>query len=284
MNFRKILEKLLDEIFPDWRDEFISYKDLKRLLKLLYPKMESSKDLVNDDNERPNKRHRLSDDQVDGGDAETEEMDDFVRLLEEEIKKFNRFFVDKEEDYIIRLKMLKDDVAEAENSTEKLMKVGRKMADFHGELILLENYSALNCIGLVKILKKYDKRSGYLLQLPFIQKVLHEPFASTELINKLAKECEIMIHSIFLWNNQLAPPEATEQKEGCSDQPVAQEETVKHLRVPEELAEIKCMENMYLRLTISVLQTLKQIRNGSSTINAFSFPPRQDSDLDEYSK
>ncbi|KAL0327424.1 UNVERIFIED_CONTAM: SPX domain-containing protein 2 [Sesamum angustifolium] len=275
MKFWKILRKLLDEIFPDWQDKFISYKDLKKQLKLISPVRESSKNLVDDDNERSNKRPRLGDDRMEV----TNEMKDFVKLLEGEIKKFNGFFVDKEEEYIIRFKLLKDDVAEAKDSKEEL-EVGRMLVDFHGEMILLENYSALNYTGLLKILKKYDKKSGDLIRLPFIQKVLQEPFFRTEVINKLVKECEIMIHRIFSRHEQLVPPEDTEQKEGCIDQPVAEEETEK-LRVPEELAEIKCMENMYLRLTISALRTLKEIRSGSSTVNMFSLPPMQGSEFDE---
>ncbi|KAL0447326.1 UNVERIFIED_CONTAM: SPX domain-containing protein 2 [Sesamum latifolium] len=284
MKFWKILRKLLDEIFPDWQDKFISYKDLKKQLKLISPVTKSSKNLVDDDNERSNKRPRLGDDRMEEGDEGkevTNEMKDFVKLLEGEIKKFNGFFVDKEEEYIIRFKLLKDDVAEAKDSKEELMKVGRMLVDFHGEMILLENYSALNYTGLLKILKKYDKRSGDLIRLPFIQKVLQEPFFRTEVINKLVKECEIMIHRIFSRHEQLAPPEDTEHKEGCIDQTVAEEETTEKLRVPEELAEIKCMENMYLRLTISALRTLKEIRSGSSTVNMFSLPPMQDGEFDE---
>ncbi|PIN21600.1 Protein involved in vacuolar polyphosphate accumulation, contains SPX domain [Handroanthus impetiginosus] len=282
MKFWKILRNLLDEIFPDWQDKFISYKDLKKHLKLIHPVMESSKDLVNDGDERPGKRPRLDDDQADGGDEEkdvTEGMDDFVVLLEGEIRKFNKFFMDKEEDYIIRLKALKDYIAEARDSEEELMKVGRKMVDFHGEMILLENYSALNYTGLLKILKKYDKRSGDLIRMPFIQKVLHEPFFRTDVLNKLVKECETIISSIFSRHEQLAPPEDTDQKEGCSEQPAGVEETTNHIRVPEELAEIECMENMYLKLSISALRALKQIRSGSSTQSVFSLPPMDGNDL-----
>lgn len=43
--------------------------------------------------------------------------------------------------------MLKDEVAEPKDSKEELMKVGRKLVDFHGGMILLENYSALNYTG-----------------------------------------------------------------------------------------------------------------------------------------
>ncbi|KAL2545185.1 SPX domain-containing protein 2 [Forsythia ovata] len=296
MKFWKILCNQINETLPDWQDKFLSYKDLKKQLKLIYPKQRSCKDLENSDintNGRPSKRPRLSDEERDVGDCVygggdegeevTKEVIDFLELLEKEIDKFNGFFVDKEELYIIRLKMLKEEVAEAKDSEVELMKIGRKIVDFHGEMILLENYSALNYTGLVKILKKYDKRSGKLMRLPFIQKVLHEPFFRTEILNNLVKECEIMIYSIFSWHEQLAPQEDTDPKEGCSDW-AATEDSEKLLRVPEELSAIENMENMYMRLTMSALRTLREIRSGSSTVSTFSLPPMQGLDLDEFGK
>ena len=108
MKFSKNLSNLIEQTLPDWRDQFLSYKDLKKQLKLIYPKDggPSTRGPVS-----PNKRPRL-----DRGDAASEEMEreeavvtkeviDFVRLLEDEIDKFNAFFVDKEEEYIIRLKV-----------------------------------------------------------------------------------------------------------------------------------------------------------------------------------
>ncbi|KAG6472383.1 hypothetical protein ZIOFF_069845 [Zingiber officinale] len=43
--------------------------------------------------------------------------------------------------------------------------------------------------SLVKILKKYDKRTGALIRQPFIEKVLQQPFFTTDLLYKLVKEC-----------------------------------------------------------------------------------------------
>lgn len=43
---------------------------------------------------------------------------------------------------------LQDRVAKAEDSNDELMKVGREIVDFHGEMVLLENYSALNYTGV----------------------------------------------------------------------------------------------------------------------------------------
>ena len=79
----------------------MSYKDLKKKLKLIEPNKISGAG-----GERPEKRQRLSEDVA--GDAEAEmskEEIDFLRLLEDELEKFNSFFVEKEEEYIIRLKV-----------------------------------------------------------------------------------------------------------------------------------------------------------------------------------
>lgn len=115
--------------------------------------------------------------------------------------------------------------------------------------------------GLIKILKKYDKCSGALLRLPFIQKVLEEPFFNTDVLKQLVRECETLLRD----NLKKAITENEERP----------------LKVPEELAEIEHVGNMYLNLTNSALKTLEEIRSGSSTVSMFSLPPLHRSDMDE---
>lgn len=43
--------------------------------------------------------------------------------------------------------VLQDRVGEARSLNGNLIKVGREIVDFHGEMVLLENYSALNYTG-----------------------------------------------------------------------------------------------------------------------------------------
>lgn len=103
MKFGKSLSNQIDETLPEWRDKFLSYKDLKKRLKLIEPKPA----------DRPNKRPRF--DAVAGdfseagvvgsGESMSREEIDFIQLLEDELEKFNTFFVEKEEEYIIRLKV-----------------------------------------------------------------------------------------------------------------------------------------------------------------------------------
>ncbi|XP_052488962.1 SPX domain-containing protein 2 isoform X1 [Gossypium raimondii] len=276
MKFCKSLSILIEEALPDWRDKFLPYKDLKKQLKLIYPKDGSEK--------QPNKRPRL--DSMDGGDGKDSEVSkevmDFVLLLENEVEKFNTFFVEKEEDYVIKWRELQDRAEKAKASDGGLMNVGREIVDFHGEMVLLENYSALNYTGLVKIIKKYDKRSGALVRLPFIQKVLQQPFYRTDVLNELVKECEMVLDRLFSTNEPSALPDVTNEKDHKPDTSSRSNENL--LKVPKELAEIKDMENMYMKQTLSALHVLKEIRSGSSTVSVFSLPPLQNRALDDQKK
>ncbi|OMO81119.1 hypothetical protein CCACVL1_12599 [Corchorus capsularis] len=290
MKFGKSLSNQIEETLPEWRDKFLSYKELKKKLKLIEPKS----------GERPNKRLRLDEnsrDAVDSGDkvavgdgdGMSREESDFINLLEDELEKFNSFFVEKEEEYIIRLKELQDSVAKAKNSNEEMIKIRKEIVDFHGEMVLLENYSALNYTGLVKILKKYDKRTGALIRLPFIQRVLQQPFFTTDLLYKLVKECEAMLDHLFPKNEN---PTSTEDKPagdnsrggedaGCDPSTSSASANEDLFKIPKELAEIEYMESLYMKSTITALRVLKEIRKGSSTVSVFSLPPLQISGLDE---
>ncbi|KAF7806384.1 SPX domain-containing protein 1-like [Senna tora] len=276
MKFGKSLSNQIEKTLPEWRDKFLSYKELKKKLKLLEPADEA--------HHRPTKRPRVDS----AGDNMSKEESDFRNLLEKELEKFNNFFVEKEEEYIIKLKMfdmiqtqeLQDRVAKVKDFNEELMKIRKEIVDFHGEMVLLENYSALNYTGLVKILKKYDKRTGALIRLPFIQKVLQQPFFTTDLLYKLVKECESMLDRLFPVNDPPASDEGTPQAEGC-DPSTSTTTKSNGLLIPKELSEIEYMESLYMKSTISALHVLQEIRSGSSTVSVFSLPPLQMSGVEE---
>ncbi|KAJ8753123.1 hypothetical protein K2173_017678 [Erythroxylum novogranatense] len=268
MKFGKSLSNQIEETLPEWRDKFLSYKELKKRLKLLDPHKE-----------RPGKRPRL--DAADSKKGMTEEEINFIRLLEDELEKFNAFFMEKEEEYIIRLKELQDGVAKAKDSNEEMIKIRKEIVDFHGEMVLLENYSALNYTGLVKILKKYDKRTGALIRLPFIQRVLQQPFFTTDLLYKLVKECETMLDRLFPMREPASSVEAAKGDEGCNPSTSGNTKDDGLSRVPKELAEIEHMESLYMKSTISALRVLQEIRSGSSTVSVFSLPPLELSGLED---
>ncbi|GAA0172641.1 hypothetical protein LIER_41371 [Lithospermum erythrorhizon] len=134
MKFRKHLSALIDGTFPLWKDKFLSYKDLKKEVKRI---------CLEDENiERPNKKVKLDDGVVEN------EVNSFVEMLHKEIDKFNEFFLDQQEEYVIKAKVLKEKVAEMKDSAPgELAEIGRQIVDFHGEMILLENYSSFNYTG-----------------------------------------------------------------------------------------------------------------------------------------
>ncbi|XP_021741725.1 SPX domain-containing protein 1-like [Chenopodium quinoa] len=277
MKFGKSLSNQIEETLPEWRDKFLSYKDLKKRLKLIVPKNNGCNNGGGGGggdescNDRPMKKQR-----IDGEESMTKEEVDFLRLLEDELEKFNTFFVEKEEEYIIRLKELQDRVAKAKVfNYEEMLKVRKEIVDFHGEMVLLENYSALNYTGLVKILKKYDKRTGALIRLPFIQRVLQQPFFTTDLIYKLVKECERMLDLLFPTDDEPTTAYSADGDERCDPTTSSTSNNNGLLKCPKELAEIEYMESLYMKSTISALRALKEIRSKSSTVSMFSLPPLQ---------
>ena len=81
MKFGKRLKQQIQESLPDWRDKFLAYKDLKKLVKLI-----------------------SSFSSVANGPVWKAEAE-FVYSLNNEIEKFNAFFMEQEEDFIIRHKV-----------------------------------------------------------------------------------------------------------------------------------------------------------------------------------
>ncbi|KAK6128858.1 hypothetical protein DH2020_037375 [Rehmannia glutinosa] len=136
MKFGKEFRIHLEETLPEWRDKYLSYKPLKKLLKNI--------PVPAADNLPP-----------DGTLSELQEW--FVGILNEELEKFNDFYVDKEEDFIIRLQALKERIErlKARGSTDvvftsetefsqEMMEIRKDFVAIHGEMVLLKNYSSLN--------------------------------------------------------------------------------------------------------------------------------------------
>ncbi|XP_021898600.1 SPX domain-containing protein 3 [Carica papaya] len=238
MKFGKRLKQQVEETLPEWRDKFLSYKELKKLVRLISSAPISTAS------------------SVDYGKAEAK----FLFLLHNEIDKFNAFFIELEEDFIIRHKELQQRIQKVKERwepseseyKEEMGKMRKNIVNFHGEMVLLINYSNINYTGLAKILKKYDKRTGRLLRLPFIKKVVQQPFFMTEAISKLVKECENTIDSVL---------------------PMPGKKVMrKDIRVG--------VEGIF-RNTVAALLSMEEIRRGSSTYSHFSLPPLNlpDSDL-----
>lgn len=126
-------------------------------------------------------------------------------------------------------------------------------------------------------MKKYDKRTGALLRLPFIQKVLQQPFFTTDLLYKLVKECERVLDRTFSLKEEASSSSATESTEPSTSS-ATDDGPIKESK---ELGEIEYMKSLYMKSTLAALRVLKEIRSGSSTVSAFSLPPLQSSGLED---
>ncbi|MED6186851.1 hypothetical protein PIB30_070641 [Stylosanthes scabra] len=250
MHFMKKLRKLVEQTQPEWRDKFLCYKDLKKLLTIICPRVVDNP---------PQHQCMLF--------LDSKHVNHFLRLLlMAEIDKFNAFFVEKEEEYIIKWKELEERVERAIDldSDAELMALGREIVDLHGEMVLLENYSLLNYTGLVKIIKKYDKRTGALQRLPFLQEVLNQPFFNIDVLTKLVKECEVILTILFPHyeapsSSSPAGPSFSTNNETNGEMQQAQQE------VEADCDEIENKENEFIKLTLIALQTLTEIRSGTSS-------------------
>nr|GEZ20117.1 SPX domain-containing protein [Tanacetum cinerariifolium] len=139
---------------------------------------------------------------------------------------------------------LQDSVVKAKDSSDEMIKIRKEMVDFHGEMVLLENYSALNY---------------------------------TDLLYKLVKECEALLDRLFPLTE---PNEVSNNVAGDTSTSDTSDATTR-LVGAKELAELEYMKSLYTKSTISALRVLKEIRSRSSTVSVFSLPPMQINVLEE---
>ncbi|KAJ0964155.1 hypothetical protein J5N97_029277 [Dioscorea zingiberensis] len=250
MKFGKDFRNHLQKTLPEWRDKYLGYKPLKKLIKN-FPRSGNA--------EVPLPA---------GGWISLEEW--FVRILDEELEKINDFYVDKEEDFIICLQELKERIERVKTNnngvisseskfSEEILQIRKEFVTIHGHMVLLKNYSSLNFAGLVKILKKYDKRTGGVLRQPFTQRVLHQPFFTTEPLTRLVSECEANLEVLFPLEAEVVESVPPEEKNIHEDTSNAE---------PVSLQEEETME--VYRSILAGLKAIEVLRNPSSTYSPLS--------------
>lgn len=265
MKFGKEFGIHLEQTLPEWKDKYLCYKPLKKLLKHLPAPNPTADDhpqpsaTVNSHNNLP---PHLSDLQH-----------WFVRILNEELDKFNDFYVDKEEEFVIRFQELKQRIERVKEKSckdglftsegefsDELMAIRKDFVTIHGEMVLLKNYSSLNFAGIIKILKKYDKRTGGLLRVHFTQLALRQPFFTTEPLTRLVHECEENLELLFPLEAEVVESSSGKTNAaGTSDNPITTP-----LPIGEGTWDV-------YRRTLDAIRTIKGLKKESSTSNPLSF-------------
>ncbi|CAO2170274.1 unnamed protein product [Urochloa humidicola] len=226
MKFGKWLKRQIEQSLAEWREQFLRYKELKRCVKAV--------------GQSPSPV----------GEAE------FLATLDAEIDKINAFFLELEEEFIIRHRELARQVAgPAAPAPHEAAAIRREIVDLHGVMVLLLNYSSINYIGLAKILKKYDKRTGAVLRPPVIEAVLEQPFFETGTVSRLVRECEAMMEAVAL------APDPEEAPEGRAA-PARRDRDA-----------LAAAEQSIFRNTVAALLTMEDVRAWSSTRGSHSLPP-----------
>ncbi|XP_057769546.1 SPX domain-containing protein 4-like isoform X2 [Salvia miltiorrhiza] len=236
MKFGREFGNHLEKTLPGWRDEYLRYKLLKKLLNNISPA---------------------------AGVLPLPEFQVwFVAVLAGEIEKFNDFYVGKEEDLIIRFQALKEAIKRVKSReryyemftsesefSEYLTRIRKDLVVIHGEMVLLISYSSLNFAGIIKILKKYDKRTGAMLSIPFTQLAFHQPFFKTEPLTRLVHDCEA--------NLEVLLPRRAEEHTGTNA-------SLETLLLVEDTGDV-------YRSTIATISTIEELKKKpSSTYNSLS--------------
>ncbi|XP_066381558.1 SPX domain-containing protein 4-like isoform X1 [Miscanthus floridulus] len=267
MKFGKDFRNHLEETLPAWRDKYLAYKALKKLIKNLVPPEPTAAPPL------PPPPAPAAEGPGPGAVAAAQGNVDlgnwFARILDAELHKLNEFYIEREEWYVIRLQVLKERIERVKAKkndaftsrsefTEEMLEIRKDFVIIHGEMILLQTYSSLNFAGLVKILKKYDKRTGGVLSLPFTQRVRHQPFFTTEPLTRLVRECEANLELLFPVEAEVLEPSSSSNLEPhdvarCDPTSSRDVETV----------------DVY-RSTLAAMKAIQCLRKASSTYNPLS--------------
>ena len=179
--------------------------------------------------------------------------------------------------------------------SEEMMNIRKDFVAIHGGMVLLKNYSSLNFAGkpihqsmslvhviavaqafllivfkfgfkgLIKILKKYDKRTGELLRLPYMQLVVRQPFFTTELLTSLVHQCEANLELLFPLEEEVV--ESTPALR-VDPNPILDNSRIVTAKTPSDLGEES--EDLY-RSIVAAMTAISGLKKESSTNNPLSF-------------
>jgi len=268
MKFGKDFRNHLEGTLPDWKDKYLAYKALKKLIKTLPPDAYHPPLPPPPPPPPPAGDGAAAGAGLGYGDVALGNW--FARILDVELNKLNDFYMEREEWYVIRLQVLKERIERVKAKkndaftskvkfTEEMLEIRRDFVLIHGEMILLQTYSSLNFAGLVKILKKYDKRTGGVLSLPFTQRARHQPFFTTEPLTRLVRECEANLELLF-------PVEEEVLEAGSSSKLQPRNSVGSH----DPASSCDTETSKVYQSTLAAMKAIEGLKKASSTYNALS--------------
>jgi len=176
---------------PQWHAHVMQYKQLKQAIK-------SMRQQARIGDHMPQQLHTAclgEDDRTwcASGLRVEEASSSFVSMLDVEVDRVNEFYSDRIEEAVIILHSLQQQVQQLVSQHAALDQrsfTQRSLVSFHFNLLMLQNYVALNFTGLVKILKKFDKHMGSSLRAEYISTIVELPFYRCDVLGSLVEETE----------------------------------------------------------------------------------------------
>lgn len=193
---------LAEQRKPEWADGYVDYKKLKKTLGLMVENghiQEFNEDMLYS----PLSLATSSEVLAPGGPREQ----DFMRQIEEEIDKVNRFSEKLQEDLNTYVKRLGEAFCAWERCGSKAADAALIIKDVEGAEQWLEDfelYVNLNYMAFSKILKKHDKYSTCPFRMPFLMRIQCETFVADK-----------MAHIIKTTSDMRAALEGAEVKAGA---------------------------------------------------------------------
>lgn len=171
MKFGKLLRATVDARMPHWREHTLQYKYLKQVVK------------------------KAAEAHATQGASAADIAQSFTMVLDQEVEKVNDFYMDRIEEGVIILHALQQHAEQLMSSpgsapTEQRTACQRSLVSFHFNLLMLQNYVALNFTGIVKILKKFDKKLGQNLRTDYINAIVELPFYRCQALGQLVEDTE----------------------------------------------------------------------------------------------
>jgi len=317
MKFGHQLESVVNNTAEDIRDKFLQYKALKKTLK-----------------------------SIPQGNDNPEVEKEFIRLLQHEVMKFNEFFINKEEELVMKesrlnvmfseivgedklfvfenankhndegdktnnntsanaaaasayeaptsqqqqqqqqQQMMADATAVDPNNLEVEAELCMHLANFHGELVLMEHWMNINFTALVKILKKHDKLSRVALRSPILVSVSKQPFYDTAVVSKMIARAQSRVECLVSRISNAAGGEEVKEHiltnipttTDLAKQTMSARRTVR-LSSDEDLleefsnADKESLETTYGR-TLAALTAWNSLKNSESSQNPFGDIPK----------
>lgn len=216
----KFGENLKQKIKPEWKFYYIDYDGLKQLIK----ERTSAKDFFEESDEANFVDHLEKEMQkvLDFRDVKIGELTRHVQYCEE---KLNNDFVKDEQGK-------KDLEAEISRVTD--------------ELVDLSGFTRLNYTGFIKILKKHDKHTAFMLKPMFMIRLKSKPFF-LETLDNLVYRLSKLFDKLRRGSSDLNDSEKANE---AKDNQVFLRKTTKYWVHPDNVAEVKCIILKYLPVLV----------------------------------